>query len=226
MLSRQFFAVNPPPVSIADLRKEYSRQTLRRAGVEADPVRQFARWMGEAVAAELTDPNAMCLATADAAGQPSARTVLLKGFDERGFVFFTNYESRKGRELDANPRAALNILWQELERQVCITGGVGKISRGESEAYFHSRPRGSQLGAWASRQSAAVPDRESLERALEEAAARFAGREIPLPPAWGGYRLRPRSIEFWQGGANRLHDRLLYTRQDAEEAWRIERLSP
>lgn len=218
--------MHTPSFSVADLRKEYAKRTLRRADVDADPIAQFQRWLGEAVAAEITDANAMSLATAGAGGDPSARIVLLKGVDASGFVFFTNYESRKGRDLSENPRAALNFYWPELERQVCISGGVEKIPRADSERYFHSRPPGSQLGAWASRQSARVPSREWLEEKMRETSERFAGAEVPLPPAWGGYRVIPQSIEFWQGRASRLHDRLLYTRDAAGGAWRIERLSP
>lgn len=174
---------------------------------------------------QITEPNAMSLATVNTDSVSSSRIVLLKGVDDRGFLFFTNYESRKARELAANPRASLNFYWAELERQVCAIGDVEKTSREESETYFRMRPIGNQLGAWASKQSEVVPDRETLETKLREVTERFAGGEIPCPPWWGGFRAVPRVIEFWQGGAKRLHDRLRYTRETAD-TWRIERLSP
>lgn len=213
------------PFDIAALRKEYILRGLRRSDLDPDPMKQFALWFAEALQGQPVDPNAMTLATVAADGQPSARTVLLKGFDERGFVFFTNYVSRKGRELHRNPRAALHFLWTALERQVCITGTVEKVSREESELYFHSRPLGSQLGAWASTQSARVSDRAQLEAQLAKVAAQYQDMEVPLPPDWGGYRVRPGSVEFWQGRPNRLHDRLRYLRQ-SDQTWQIERLSP
>jgi pyridoxamine 5'-phosphate oxidase len=211
-------------MDLSDFRQEYAGQTLRRADLAADPVRQFAKWFEEAVKAGYHEPNAMSLATVGATGEPTLRTVLLKGFDERGFVFFTNYQSRKSIELEANPRAGLLFPWVALERQVFIRGEVEKISREESLAYFRTRPRDSQLGAWVSHQSAVIPSRAVLETELEDLRAKFGDEEIPLPPFWGGYRVRPRLVEFWQGGPGRLHDRFLYTREDAD--WRIERLSP
>jgi len=213
-----------PPVSVADLRREYALARLDEKDVSRDPIAEFARWFAEAQAAEVEEPNAMVLATATPDGAPSARVVLLKGFDERGFVFFTDYRSLKGAELEANPRAALVLHWSELERQVRITGDVTRTSAEESEAYYRSRPLGSRLGAWVSHQSQAIPSRDVLEGGLREVERRFAGRDVPLPPYWGGYRVRPGTIEFWQGRENRLHDRVKYVREG--ETWRIERLAP
>jgi pyridoxamine 5'-phosphate oxidase len=213
-----------PPVSIADLRREYALARLDEKAVSRDPIAEFARWFAEAQAAEVEEPNAMVLATVTPDGAPSARVVLLKGFDERGFVFFTDYRSRKGAELEANPRAALVLHWSELERQVRITGDVTRTSAEESEAYYRSRPLGSRLGAWVSHQSQAIPSRDVLEGGLREVERRFAGGDVPLPPYWGGYRVRPGVIEFWQGRENRLHDRVRYVRDG--EQWRIERLAP
>jgi pyridoxamine 5'-phosphate oxidase len=213
-----------PPVSIADLRREYALARLDEKDVSRDPIAEFARWFAEAQAAEVEEPNAMVLATATPDGAPSARVVLLKGFDERGFVFFTDYRSRKGAELEANPRAALVLHWSELERQVRITGDVTRTSAEESEAYYRSRPMGSRLGAWVSHQSQAIPSRDVLEGGLREVERRFAGGDVPLPPYWGGYRVRPGVIEFWQGRQNRLHDRVRYVREDG--GWLIERLAP
>jgi pyridoxamine 5'-phosphate oxidase len=212
-------------MNLADLRRHYERDGLRRREVDPDPIVQFQRWLREAIEAGLREPNAMTLATVSEAGQPSGRTVLLKEVSARGFSFFTNYESRKARELAANPRAGLTFLWLELERQVCVTGAVSKLPREESERYFRSRPRGSRLGAWVSRQSEPVPGRVELEAKLREVEARHPGEEVPCPPNWGGYVLAPAQIEFWQGRPDRLHDRLCYTRQ-ADGTWRIERLSP
>jgi pyridoxamine 5'-phosphate oxidase len=213
-----------PPVSVADLRREYALARLDEKDVSRDPIAEFARWFAEAQAAEVEEPNAMVLATATPDGTPSGRVVLLKGFDERGFVFFTDYRSRKGAELEANPRAALVLHWSELERQVRITGDVTRTSAEESEAYYRSRPLGSRLGAWVSHQSQAIPSRDVLEGGLREIERRFAGGDVPLPPYWGGYRVRPGVIEFWQGRENRLHDRLRYEREG--DRWKIERLAP
>jgi pyridoxamine 5'-phosphate oxidase len=213
-----------PPVSIADLRREYSLARLDEKEVSRDPIAEFARWFAEAQAAEVEEPNAMVLATATLEGKPSARVVLLKGFDERGFVFFTDYRSLKGAELEANPRAALVLHWSELERQVRITGDVTRTSAEESAAYYRSRPLGSRLGAWVSHQSQAIPSRDVLEGGLRDVERRFAGGDVPLPPYWGGYRVKPGAIEFWQGRENRLHDRIRYVKD--EGGWRIERLAP
>jgi len=189
-----------------------------------DPFALFDRWYREAREAGLYLPESMALATATADGRPSVRQVLLKAFDERGFVFYTNYDSRKGEEIAENPRAALAVHWPILQRQVRINGGVEKTTEEESYAYFSSRPRGSQVGAWASDQSSVLGGREDLERSFREAQERFAGGDIPLPTFWGGYRVIPETFEFWQGRANRLHDRLRFTRADGE--WTIDRLYP
>lgn len=210
---------------ISNLRKEYTLRTLREQDADPDPLRQFDIWFDEAVRSGLTEPNGMTLATADAAGRPTARIVLLKGYNQRGFVFYTSYDSRKGRELAANPRAALCFWWPELERQVRIEGTVERTTVEESDCYFRSRPRESQLGAWISDQSGVVAGREVLEQRLAELEARYAGREIPRPPHWGGYRLVPDTIEFWQGREARLHDRLCYRRRP-EGTWLVERLFP
>jgi len=206
------------------LRKEYTRAGLREGDVDPDPIVQFLEWFEKVIEADLHEPNAMILATATGEGRPSARTVLLKGYDERGFVFYTNYEGRKARELEANPLCALLFYWGELERQVRIEGRASRLSAEESDAYFLSRPRGSRLGAWASEQSRPVEDRTVLEERIKALEAEYEGREIPRPPFWGGYRVEPEVIEFWQGRENRLHDRLVYRRD--EEWWKIERLQP
>ncbi|HVR09612.1 MAG TPA: pyridoxamine 5'-phosphate oxidase [Thermoanaerobaculia bacterium] len=210
---------------VSGVRRDYQQAGLDERDVAPHPIAQFRAWLAEALAADPLDPTAMTLATADREGRPSARIVLLKGYDERGFVFFTNYGSRKACELLVNPHAALVFYWPAFDRQVRAEGTVGKVSRDETAAYFATRPLGSQLGAWASRQSAPVAGREDLERAMSAAAERFAGREVPAPDFWGGYRLSPTWVEFWQGRESRLHDRLVY-RRDAGGAWTIQRLQP
>ena len=235
-------------MSIADLRREYSLTGLRRSELELDPIAQFKKWFDQATGArasgrvrkrlirwykalllasgaELLDLTAMTLATVDKQGRPSARVVLLKGLDQRGFVFFTNYDSRKGQELADNPQAALVFYWPDQERQVCIAGEVSKLPPAESDAYFKTRPYGSRLAAWASKQSAAIKDRAALEAQWKQLETQYAGQEIPRPPFWGGYLLSPTRVEFWQGRPNRLHDRFCYTRQP-EKTWLIERLAP
>jgi pyridoxamine 5'-phosphate oxidase len=235
-------------MSLADLRREYTLGRLDKSDLDPDPIRQFDRWFHQAVEAKggsgrlrafgigiykafqsllgvkLADPNAIALATADASGHPSVRMVLLKGAEARGFIFFTNYESRKGRELSENPHAALVIHWGELERQVCVRGAVTKLPREESEAYFKSRPKGARLAAWVSKQSAVVPNRQFLEQKMAEVTQQHPA-DVPMPDYWGGYVLAPVEIEFWQGRASRLHDRLRYARQP-DGGWKIERLSP
>ena len=213
-------------MSIADLRREYARASLTERDVAPEPIAQFLRWFEQARAAEAAEPNAMTLATATRDGVPSARIVLLKGVDARGFVFFTDHRSRKGEELRANPRAALVFHWQELERQVRVTGTTAAISVTESEAYFRTRPLGSRIGAWASHQSTVIAGREVLEARLAELERDFASGAVPLPPYWGGFRVAPATVEFWQGRPNRLHDRIRYAREDGAAQWRIERLSP
>ncbi len=235
-------------MSLADLRREYKLSSLDEADLDSDPLRQFEHWFNQAIdargggsrlrafgigiykawqsllGAKPSDPNAIALATADKQGRPSVRTVLLKGADARGFIFFTNYESRKGRELIENPHAALVLHWADLERQVCVTGTVGKLPRAESEAYFQSRPRDSRLATWVSKQSTAVSGRAFLEREMAAVAAKFPN-EVPMPDYWGGFVLAPSEIEFWQGRPSRLHDRLRYTRQP-DGSWILDRLSP
>lgn len=234
-------------MAIADLRRDYQADTLVHAQLAPDPLEQFQRWFGQATGRQSgsrwrrigialyklwhallghapADANAMTLCTVAADGWPSSRTVLLKGADARGFIFFTNYDSRKGQELATNPRAALTFYWPELERQVCVAGTVARLPREESEQYFQTRPRGSRLSAWASRQSAVIENRAVLEKQWQEMEAKFP-REVPLPANWGGYLLTPLRIEFWQGRANRLHDRFCYFKQ-AGGSWTIERLSP
>ncbi|MPW16217.1 pyridoxamine 5'-phosphate oxidase [Paraburkholderia sp. CNPSo 3157] len=211
--------------TLADLRKNYSRGSLDIPDVDPNPFRQFDKWFKQAVDAQLPEPNTMTLATVDARGRPSARIVLIKGVDERGFVFFTNYESRKGHELAENPHASLLFYWIELERQVRIEGTVVKTSDAESDAYYASRPLGSRIGAWASDQSKVIESRALLEAREREFSAQY-GENPPRPPHWGGYRLIPDAIEFWQGRPSRLHDRLLYTRSSGSADWTIARLSP
>jgi pyridoxamine 5'-phosphate oxidase len=213
-----------PAVPLADLRESYLLTGLDETAMAEDAITQFEEWFEQARAAGIREPNAMTLATATAAAEPSARIVLLKGLDDRGFVFYTNYDSQKGRELAENPRAALVFYWPELERQVRVSGAVSRVSREASEAYFRSRPIGHQLGAWASKQSTVVDGRAALEAALEQARARFAGKEVLLPENWGGYRLEAEMIEFWQGRPDRLHDRIRY--RFSGGAWLRERLSP
>lgn len=234
-------------MNLSDFREDYQRGALDRAALNANPISQFESWFRQATGAESSsrwrkigialyklwsaicnhrpaDINAMTLATADKSGKPSTRTVLLKTVDERGFIFFTNYDSRKGRELAENPQAALTFFWSELERQVCVAGTISPLPVTESEAYFESRPRGSQLAAWASEQSQAVPDRATLETRWQELEKKFPAA-VPLPPNWGGYILKPDRIEFWQGRPSRLHDRFSYTRQ-SDGTWKIDRLAP
>jgi pyridoxamine 5'-phosphate oxidase len=215
-------------MQLADIRRDYARAGLRRADLNANPIAQFQSWFDDAKSAlekKFLDVNAMTLATADKNGKPSARIVLLKGLDERGFIFYTNYKSRKGRELSQNPNAALTFFWAELERQVCVAGKIKKLSRAESEKYFQSRPRASQIAAWASGQSSVLKNREALEIKWSELEKKFPGEKIPLPPNWGGLVLRPERIEFWQGRPSRLHDRFQYSRQK-NNSWKLERLAP
>ena len=211
-------------MSIADLRKEYTLGGIRRKDLDPDPIRQFQKWFQQAVEV-VPEANAMVLATADREGKPSARVILLKGIDERGFSFFTNYQSRKSTELAENPHAAMAFYWAALERQVCVTGAVSRLSRHESEEYFKSRPRGNRLGAWASKQSQVIANRAELEERMKEVETRFPGDDIPIPENWGGYLLVPTAIDFWQGRPNRLHDRFCYTKESSGQ-WRLDRLSP
>lgn len=210
-------------MEIADIRREYTFGGLRRKDLDPDPIRQFNNWFQQAVSAEVPELNAMSLATVDAQGQPSCRTVLLKALDQRGFSFYTNYLSRKARELEGNPKAALTIFWSALERQVCVRGACRKLGREESEAYFKSRPLGSRHSAWVSMQSQVVEGRDWLEKRLVEVVGQY-GDNVPCPDYWGGFVLEAKEIEFWQGRANRLHDRFLYSR--AGGGWKLERLSP
>ena len=211
-------------MSIADIRTEYRLHALSEQDVAADPIAQFGRWFEEAVNAAVVEPNAMCLATATPDAYPSARMVLLKGFDARGFVFYTDYRSRKGQELADNPHASLCFFWGELERQVRINGAVQRVSRAESDAYFQSRPLPSRVGAWTSHQSMVLTDRSALEQQLAANEARFASGDVPLPEHWGGFRIIPEELEFWQGRESRLHDRIQFRREAG--AWVKRRLSP
>lgn len=211
-------------MSIADIRTDYRRHAFSEQDAADDPIAQFTTWFDDAVRAEVMEPNAMCLATATPDAYPSARMVLLKGVDARGFVFYTDYRSRKGRELADNPGAALCFFWPELERQVRVTGAVQRVSRAESDAYFQSRPLPSRIGAWSSVQSSVLPSREVLEAEVEAVTQRFAAGEVPLPEHWGGFRVVPEEIEFWQGRSSRLHDRIHYRREAGQ--WVKRRLSP
>jgi len=211
-------------MDLSEFRKEYSDRGLRREDLDADPMVQFERWFQQAVELKLHEPNAMSLATVDATGRPLLRTVLLKYFDTNGFVFFTNYQSRKAKHIAGNPQVSLMLPWVILERQVIVQGRAEKISAAESLKYFSSRPRESQLGAWVSDQSSVISSRKLLLQKLAEIKDKFAHGEVPLPSFWGGYRVIPETIEFWQGGSARLHDRFFYERKDG--AWEIERLSP
>jgi pyridoxamine 5'-phosphate oxidase len=211
--------------NIAELRQDYTLQGLSETEIDSNPFAQFKKWFDEALSADILEPNAMTVATTTPEGKPSARMVLLKDYDARGFVFYTNYNSHKAQELAENPQAALVFWWAELQRQIRISGRVEKISDSESDKYFYSRPFSSRLGAWASNQSEVIENREVLEQNLEELKQKYQDREIPRPPHWGGIRVIPAEIEFWQGRSSRLHDRLVYTR-DYDDGWKIERLSP
>lgn len=217
--------VEETPPDIADVRKDYLSRRLRRANLDADPIVQFSLWLEDAFRVGVLEPNAMSLATAWKDGQPLVRTVLLKGVDARGFVFFTNLESRKARQLAENPKASLLFPWLALERQVIATGSASRLPTVEVLKYFATRPRESQLAAWASPQSSKISSRKFLEMEWEHMKRKFGAGKVPLPSFWGGYRMKPETIEFWQGGPNRLHDRFEYTRQ-SDGSWTIERLAP
>ncbi|MBY0480704.1 MAG: pyridoxamine 5'-phosphate oxidase [Chitinophagaceae bacterium] len=210
--------------SIADIRRDYSLRSLLESDVAANPYEQFGKWWSEAINSEVDEVNAMTLATATPDGIPSARIVLLKGYDRNGFVFFTNYNSQKGQDIAANPKACLLFFWKELERQVRIDGNIEKISAAESEEYFQSRPVGSRIGAWCSPQSAVIEDRSVIEKNIAHYEAKFSNQPVPRPEHWGGYIVKPTAIEFWQGRSSRLHDRLRYSL--TAESWKIERLAP
>lgn len=210
---------------IQDLRQDYTAATLSEKDTKASPVSQFEQWFNEALAAKLHEPNAMTLATATTNGKPSARIVLLKGFNEHGFIFYTNYLSRKGKEITKNPQGALTFFWGELERQVRIEGTIEKLSKEDSERYFHSRPKGSQIGAVVSPQSQEIDGRETLEKKWSELETEYEGKEVPKPSFWGGYILNPQMVEFWQGRSSRLHDRILYKKVD-KKSWKKVRLAP
>ncbi|MEM6844496.1 MAG: pyridoxamine 5'-phosphate oxidase [Bacteroidota bacterium] len=210
--------------SIADMRQEYTQQALDITDVAADPIQQFTQWFEEAERAQLPEPNAMHLATATANGRPSGRIVLLKGLWQGRFLFYTNYQSQKGQQIAENPRAALTFFWAELERQVRIEGSIAKVDESVSAEYFHSRPRGSQIGAWVSPQSQAIENREVLNKREVQFSEQFAEQEVPKPPHWGGYAVTPHSVEFWQGRPSRLHDRIFY--QLSGDQWQIRRLAP
>lgn len=211
--------------SVANLRKDYTFQGLSEADAHADPFEQFRIWFDQALAAGLPEPNAMTISTVTSDGKPSARMVLLKDYDEQGFVFYTNYESHKGQQLLQNPWGAITFWWAELERQVRIEGRVEQVSATDSDEYFHGRPRNSQLGAWVSAQSQVIENREVLNERLQQLEKEYKNKEIPRPPHWGGFRVIPTAIEFWQGRPSRLHDRLLYQRSE-DGTWKIQRLSP
>ena len=218
-------AVDEASPKIAEIRRPYGSRRLRRTDLHADPTEQFLLWLNEALRAGMVEPNAMSLATAWKDGRPSVRTVLLKSLDARGFVFYTNLESRKARQLDENPNASLLFPWLPLERQVIVTGSVSRVSASEVTNYFAIRPRESQISAWASPQSRGIASRTILENEWEKMNRKFANKQVPLPPFWGGFRVAPDTVEFWQGGQNRLHDRFEYRRQP-DGSWTIERLAP